>query len=254
MIRALIRFSLAAIILLFATACSTIKPLPVPYYSVPVDKNAVHKEEMSWWAYRYSITWPEEDERPNFAVDLMLAHAGVKPVLEKYSEKLLWWRFHRRATRETPGHQFSFLFYTDRETATEIISNLDDNVLLVAAKEARIIEKTVSSSTVELSKPDVEAYSDPSWSPEIQKTWPSFIMGASAFWLALIDEIKAEQTMPHASNAESVDAVKNLLEEYRQVDDKIAEIWQDESQHVLFHHLSAVFGYKPMRLRKEVIF
>ena len=60
--------------------------------------------------------------------------------------------------------------------------------------------------------------------------------------------------MPHASNAESVDAVKNLLEESRQVDDKIAEIWQDESQHVLFHHLSAVFGYKPMRLRKEVIF
>ena len=69
MTRALIRFSLAAIILLFVTACSTIKPLPVPYYSVPVDKNAVHKEEMSWWAYRYSITWPEEDERPNFAVD-----------------------------------------------------------------------------------------------------------------------------------------------------------------------------------------
>lgn len=208
---------------------------------------------MSWWSYRFRIPWPDENDKPDFAIDLFIAHAIVKPVLQKNSEKLLIWRFHRRAARKPPGHQFSFLFYADRDTAMEVINNLDSNPLLARAREAGLISNTISTKTEIANKMATEDYSDPSWSPEIQRTWPFYIMGVSAFWLALIDEIKSEQM--YSNNAEEdADNINNMLEKYRQVDEKIAEIWKDEGQHALLHHLSAVFGYKPMKLKKEVIY
>ncbi len=236
--------------------CSTQKPLPASCYPVSVSNDDVKiTDEMSWWAYRFRITWPDDSDKPDFAVDLLLAHAVVRPVLQKNSEKILMWRFHRRAARKPPGHQFSFLFYADRDTAIEVINNLDSNPILARAVKAGLIIKTVSSKTEIPKKLTNEDYSDPSWSPEIQRTWPFYIMGVSAFWLALIDEIKSEQTTTSASNAgEGADDVNDMLETYRQVDDKIAEIWKDEGQHALLHHLSAIFGYKPMRLQKEVIY
>lgn len=236
--------------------CSTQKPLPASFYSVTVnDDSASNMDEMSWWAYRFRIPWPDEDDKPDFAVDLFLAHAIVRPVLQKNSDKLLVWRFHRRATRQPPGHQFSFLFYADRDTAIEIINNLDSDPLLARASNAGLIKNTSSSKTEITKKLATEDYSDPSWSPEIQRTWPFYIMGVSAFWLALIDEIKSEQTQTNTKNAgQHADDVTDTLEVYRQVDEKIAEIWKDEGQHALLHHLSAVFGYKPIWLKKEVIY
>jgi hypothetical protein len=236
--------------------CSTHKPLPASCYPVSVNyDDGKITDEMSWWAYRFRITWPDDNDNPDFAVDLLLAHAVVRPVLQKNSEKILLWRFHRRAARQPPGHQFSFLFYADRDTASEVINNLDSNPILARAVKAGLIIKTISSKTELPKKMATESYSDPSWSPEIQRTWPHYIMGVSAFWLALIDEIKSEQTTTSASNAgEGADEVNDMLETYRQVDDKIADIWKDEGQHALLHHLSAIFGYKPMRLQKEVIY
>ena len=50
-----------------------------------------------------------------------------------------------------------------------------------------------------------------------------------------------------------VDSLK-LLEQYRKVDEKITEKWRNEGQHALLHHLSAVFGYEPMLIKKELVF
>ena len=211
-------------------------------------------EELSWWAYRFRIRWPEEDAGPDFVVDLMLAREVLEPVLINKSEQLLWWRFHRRAAREEPGHQFSFLFYCDRNTATEIINEIDNSALLALIKESGLIKKTVSSSTAKALKPEIEAYSDSSWSPEVQRAWPSYIMGVSAFWLALIDEIMSEQEKTGKKDLTSEINIDSMLMDYRKVDERITKIWQNEGQHVLFHHSSAIFGYKPMRFRKEIIF
>jgi hypothetical protein len=60
-----------------------------PYYSVPVTGVSAQKEEMFWWAYRYTINWPDKVEKPDFAIDLLLADTVVRPVLEKYSSRLL---------------------------------------------------------------------------------------------------------------------------------------------------------------------
>ena len=121
-------------------------------------------------------------------------------------------------------------------------------------KKSGLIKKTVSSSTARILKPEIEAYSDPSWSSEVQRAWPSYIMGVSSFWLALIDEIKAEQKKAGKSDLTDETNVNSLLMDYRKVDERITKIWQKEGQHVLFHHSSAIFGYKPMRFRKEIIF
>lgn len=254
MIRALTS-SLLAIILLILAACSTGRHAPTAYYSVPVDNKAVQDEEqLSWWAYRYRIAWPEQDEQPDFAVDLLLAHALVRPVLLKNSDKLLWWRFHRRASRQPPGHQFSFLFYSNRETATDVIKMLDDSSLLARLKDGGLVQETVSSDKYKQQNSAIEAYSDSAWPAVIQRTWPSYIMGVSAYWLALIDELKIEQA--DSQDATVIDTVElsDMLEDYRRIDDEITLLWKKEGQHVLLHHLSAVFGYKPMTLRKDVVY
>lgn len=241
-------------LLLLVTACTANRPLPSPYYSLPVSTAATQDESLAWWAYRFRINWPEQEEQPDFAVDLMLAHGVIKPVLEKYAGKLLWWRFHRRAARSAPGHQFSFLFYCDASTAQEIISEIEQSGLLLSAINSNIIEKTVFPASDAARKPALDAYSDPAWSSELQQAWPSYIMGVSAFWLALIDEIHQQHLATESDNAVEVDDAQLQLEYYREIDEAIAEIWYEEGQHALLHHLSAVFGYKPMQLKKDIVY
>ena len=79
-------------------------------------------------------------------------------------------------------------------------------------------------------------------------------MGVSAFWLALIDELKSEQPDQDEGVMPTNTDIDKLLDEYRQVDDEIAVMWQEQGQHVLLHHMSALFGYKPMLLKKNVVY
>ncbi len=248
MLSVLTRLMLTAIFLLTA-ACSTSRPLDEPYYTLPVANISTQQEEMSWWAFRFRVRWPEKNEDPDFAIDLLLANAVVKPVLERNVKKLLWWRFHRRAARQTLGHQFSFIFYTDDTTAAEVLKALDESPLLANLIASGLIIEVLSSGTDKKNSTKIEAFSDKSWSAAIQKAWPTYIMGVSAFWLALIDEIKLELKIAKPTAAGADDSIKTLLQDYRRVDDKITEMWQQEGQHALLHHLSAVMGYKPMLIK-----
>ena len=85
------------------------------------------------------------------------------------------------------------------------------------------------------------------WSPALQRNWPSYIMGVSTLWLGLIDDFIADVSTGD-------DDVFALLEEYREVDSRITTVWRDEGQHAFLHHLSAVFGYEPLLIRKEIRF
>jgi hypothetical protein len=79
-------------------------------------------------------------------------------------------------------------------------------------------------------------------------------MGVSAFWLALIDELKAEMSNQRQESISDTTEIDKLLDEYRTIDDEIAVMWQEQGQHVLLHHMSALFGYKPMLFKKNVIY
>ena len=97
------------------------------------------------------------------------------------------------------------------------------------------------------SRPRVEDFSDPGWSPVLQRNWPSFIMGVSSLWLGLIDDAMAE---PSGDSQ----GIRALLDRYRKADGQVSSIWYKEGQHALLHHLNALFGYKPMLIRKEMSF
>ncbi len=199
-----------------------------------------------WWRCKFIINWPI-DEEPNWAVDYLLAHAVVSPVLSKNSDKISYWRFHRRAARDKSGHMFSFIFYSDPETASSVFSSINNNLMLKASVENNLVQKVYTSDTKNPKHHSISATSDKNWSPEIQKYWPSYIMGVSALWLGLIIE-----DMQHAS--QTSDDIHLLLEEYRQVESNIVDKWEKEGQHAFFHHMSAIFGYQPMLIKREIIF
>lgn len=217
--------------------------LPLPLS----EKISEGEDNRYWWAVRFKIVW-STDRDPDSAVGPLLAHGVIAPLLEIHSSQLLRWRFHRRAAPDASGHQFSFFFYTDTNTADNLLTGVKLSDLLDQAISAQIIEKVVMDNPEIPSRPRIEALSDPNWSPSIKKNWPSYIMGVSALWLGIIDdEMKQVSDLPTMTISEK-------LEAYRQAESRITKTWNREGQHAFLHHLSAVFGYEPLRIRKDILF
>jgi len=236
-----------AMITLLLNACApsqTALPPPRPT-AIPLETSG-YGGDVSWWACRFKMSWPS-DANANGAVDLFLAHAVVEPVLRAYSERIYWWRFHRRAVRDKLGHQFSFLFYAESKVASKIMEDMRQSHFLQRALTEKIIEKTMFSNPDKPARPKIEAMSDPRWSPTLQRNWPSFIMGVSTLWLGLIDDAMANTSLKNMD-------LTRLFEQYRQADVEITSMWREEGQHAFLHHLSAIFGYEPLIIREEIQF
>lgn len=235
------------IMLVLLTACAPTKNQIAPPMNaaIPIEASS-HPKNMSWWACKFKISW-DSDTLADSGVDLLLAHAVVKPVLKAHANELILWRFHRRAVRDRIGHQFSFFFYTAPGVATEVMEELRQSDILNQALAENILEKIIFEDSARLDKPQIEDMSDPHWSLELQRNWPFYIMGVSALWLGLIDEEMADVTAMDSS-------LSGVLEQYRQADTAITSIWREEGQHAFLHHLNAIFGYEPLLIRKEIIF
>ncbi len=203
-------------------------------------------ENNYWWECDFRVTWPEDGEI-DWGMDLLLAHAVVSPVLVEHSNNISYWRFHRRAARDAAGHQFSFIFYSNPETAAVVLSEIANSKRLRDAYEANLLKTVLIDDPDQPLLPNVEDTSDRNWSPVLQKNWPSFIMGASSLWLGLIDEYMQ-------NSAENYTDIHLLLDRYREVNEKITETWSVEGQHAFLHHLNAMFGYAPLRIRKTLSF
>ena len=236
---------LVVVILLSACAPRKIHYPPAVATSFPQD-DSEGGAEASWWACRFKISWPPGAE-PHLAVDVLLAHAVVRPVLRKHGKELSWWRFHRRAVRDKIGHQFSFLFYSDSIVSADIMEDIRQSNILQQALADKIVEKIAFDDPHKPTRPGIEATSDGRWSPELQRNWPSYIMGVSSLWLGLIDDIM-EDVPAHDDN------VPKLLEEYRQAEAAVTAVWHREGQHAFLHHLNAIFGYEPLMIIKGMRF
>jgi hypothetical protein len=226
--------------------CSTgNKPIPdVSAHNLPPTYKEL--DNTYWWRCRFKNVWPA-DAGPNFVIDLYLAHAVVSPVLVEHIDDIPYWRFHRRAARDQAGHQFTLLFYSKPEVASAVFAEIEESAMLEKAIVARLVEKVITDNPDSPNFSAIESTSDDHWSLYLQKNWPSFIMGISALWLGLIDD-------SFQGSPEDVTDTYKLLEMYREVDAEIGEIWKTEGQHALFHHMNAVFGYKPLIIRKELSF
>lgn len=200
----------------------------------------------SWWVYRFRIAWPPE-EKADFAVDLMLAHAVVKPSLDIFAERFAYWRFHRRAVRDAAGHRFTILFYTDPQTAREFYASLEASLVLKELREQGLVTQIIRDDPNAPVRPGIADTSDSSWSPTLQRHWPAYIMGVSLMWLGLVDD--AVGALPPEQRANS-----DRLAVYHAAEKRVLALWFKEGQHAFFHHLSAVFGYRELLIVKPMRF
>jgi len=193
-----------------------------------------------WWSARFRMYWPPEEE-PFWHTDLLIAHKIVAPVFLQYKDRIYLWRFHRRATRDRAGHQFSFIFYASAQTAYQVFETLRSNALLTEmAYTGRVIEE-VYDNPDRITKPRIKDTSDPNWPSLIQKSWPYYIKGVSQMWLNLISETVADMPTPDAPL--SLDEYEEL---YKEVNATVTSLWENNGRHAFLHHLNALFGYKPI--------
>ena len=194
-------------------------------------------EQLLWWYARYKINWPE-NTAPDFSVDALLADAVIEPVLVKYQDNIRLWRFHRRAHRDQAGHQFSFIFYTDKNTAAIMFNELENSDLTRKLLAHGTIDRFSTENLETNDRSSINSASDKHWSDTLQVAWPYFIMGVSATWLELINQ--------QAGQSDSEHDLKKLLVNYQDVNNKINRIWYEEGNHAFIHHLNALFGYEPL--------
>jgi len=229
------------LLILSLTACATVTP-PVlngdGLKSVP--SNMAANTTPAWRICFFRITWPEGED-PAWAVDLLLAHQIIGPVLADLGPDIQSWRFHRRAARDNVGHQFRFLFYSDSTLAAEIINRIQQDPIRAQLLERQILQSVQCQSPNDMSQSGIGDTSDPNWPETVQNHWPAYIMGISQFWLGLIDDAITELGPPATD-------VDNLLEQYQQADETVTTHWHVEGEHALLHHLNAIFGYQPIHI------
>jgi len=233
-------------LLFYAYGCATpIQPKELKSsYNLPYQLSEI--EGSYWWRIQFLMPWPNDGE-VEWPVDLLLAHAVVSPVLVNHSNKITYWRFHRRAARDTAGHKFSFIFYSDPTNAKTIFDEINQNMILKELLNMKIVKKILTDNTQNPKSPHIADTSDPHWSVEIQNSWPPYIMGVSSLWLGLIAEEMKDSPKSYSDfNA--------LLNEYRRANEAISEKWRKEGQHAFIHHLSAIFGYHPLLIKKNIQF
>jgi hypothetical protein len=200
---------------------------------------------LGWWHARFRMG-PLERGEPAWEVDSLLANEVVAPVFGRHRGAIGLWRVHRRAARDGAGHQFSFIFQASPETAGRVYAALGESSVLAALRAARVVRETVYDPTDRVERPNVEDTSDRSWSPEVQRAWPAFIQGVSETWMSLVREEAGRVFGARAP----IDPprVERLLAGYREVERAVGERWRDEGGHAFLHHLSAVFGYRPVEV------
>lgn len=197
-------------------------------------------QPLSWHHVRLKWHWPEE-QAADWPLDLLIADRVFSDLITEYQGALPLWRFHRRAARDTAGHQFSFIFYGSEVTADAIIEDINNNELVNRLLEKGRLEDVHVTTPGDAS--ELQATSDSNWPDKLQSVWPMFIMGVSQSWLGLVE---THADSPPRLAHRNVDA---LIRYYSDVNEEVNEVWNQYAQHAFFHHISGVFGYQPVGLR-----
>ena len=231
---------MAALLLVTLGACST-SPVNGPgeaAKSLPELGNSAPAE----WRYARFRLQPAPDGEVNSYLDGLIADRILEPLIVRYADEVPLWRFHRRWPDDATGHQFSFIFFAAPAVGDALIARLERAPLLQRLKsDGDLIEFRVDRLAPERAS-DPAATSDTAWPIEIQREWPKFIMGASSMWLGLVGT-EADKR-----------ADLEIHQRYQAVEIAVDEMWFKHGNHAFFHHLSALFGYKPVRvIRRDVM-
>jgi hypothetical protein len=222
-------------LLVMASAC-TAKRVPLKDVSLPAPEMAKNTDK-AWYAARFSLNW-EAGEEPKWYLGTLLGGEVINPLLAQAAQQLTYWRVHRRAVRDQTGHVFSFIFYSSEASAADIYQQLQSNKLLVLLQhQQELLKVSYDPLTTDLHRVIADT-SDPVWPAEVRASWPLFMMGASQMWLAQIEMIKQETPEE-----------QGVALRYKRIQEQVTELWQQQGQHALMHHLSALYAYQPVAIR-----
>jgi hypothetical protein len=205
----------------------------------PMTTDADGAPQWHYLQFRFDRTSPEVTDR---YLDLLVANEVLAPLLAEFHDRLTLWRFHRRWPNDPTGHQFSWIVRATPQTVRQLDARIRSSAVL-AGLESRghLREYRVQVANVE-DPGALSATSDRTWPDVLQREWPYFIMGASRMWLGLV---QAEAARVGSSD---------LHVRYREASDAVEALWFEEANHALFHHLSALFGYRPLRvIRRDIM-
>jgi len=221
-------------------ACATLPEEP-PASGFVATVQTEDAELPRWWYLRFRLRRNQEDGVDSF-LDLLVADQILAPAIARNENDIELWRFHRRWPLDATGHQFSFVFFAPFRVAKLVTRQIEQNPLLEKlSADGHLVEFRMDHIGPDRAT-DPAATSDTSWPPEIQREWPKFIMGASRMWLGLVQAEAAKQAEP------------DLYGRYRDVEVALDDLWFNKANHAFFHHLSALFGYKPVRVvRRDIM-
>lgn len=208
-----------------------------PAATEPPPASAPLAADARWHTFCFRMPF-DPAGRPVWARDLLLADRVVAPALAAAQGRIPLWRFHRRAVADRAGHVFSLLVYMRDPDYAALSAALEASPVLARLRAAGDVTAASPACRPEQSRAAIEATSDPSWEPALQRAWPHFIMGVSQSWLALVQAFAAE-IPPEAPDPVAA---------YAEVDGRIAALWGRQGQHAFLHHLSGVYGYQPLRV------
>jgi len=183
---------------------------------------------VKWNVVQFEMDW-EKGKAPKWYMGPLLAKEIFAPIIYKYKGDIKLWRFHRRASRDKSGHQFSFIFFAKKNAAELIFREVQEISLLNELSEKKYI---IRENYISTEKFEEGEYSDPHWSSEMQAAWPEYAMGFSKLWLRLIFIYDTELPMG-----------KNMIEHYMRVEEKLSGEWRNSATHAFFHHVHAMFAY-----------
>jgi hypothetical protein len=230
---------ITAILALGLWGCASISPVAESSDTREYDHTVpgVLPEGEGWWYARFQIDWPEGEE-VSWYMGTLIGGEVIAPILDEYDQDVSAWRVHRRAARDGSGHLFSFIFYSTSQDAQRIFNAIKNHTVVKGLLQSGRLTEVEVDDVTSITRPNIEDTSDNSWPVSVQKTWPAMIMGASRMWLDLVSEL--------ASREHSVGGVEA---KYKKVQEDITEIWREDGQHAVLHHLNAIYAYQPLLIR-----
>ncbi|MGD8559275.1 MAG: hypothetical protein PVF34_07815 [Gammaproteobacteria bacterium] len=219
------------------------KPAGADHVATLRDEQPGAGDVQGWWRVGFHRPYTADDD-VMWHLDALLANEVFKPLIAEHHQAIALWRFHRRASDDSSGHKFSFIFYGSRHTAAVIFQAIDQDELVKTLLATQTIERLSFSDLDDEPDSAIEATSDDVWQIELQRAWPHFIMGVSRTWLELVAQF-AERAKTDGVEAPQQD-IGEQIAFYEKVHNRVNSVWEQQGGHAFLHHLNALFGYQEL--------
>ena len=216
-------------------------------------KNEAESLEAKWIQYKFRFN--DDPAKPDWWLDIFLIDTVIRDIVKKHKPGL--WRFHRRSAKDSVGHQLSFMIYSEQSLK---VYGPGSHVSDIFVKPEQLYADLNSHPSVELLNQNnllkaisfeefedgIEKTSDPGWSEAVQKSWPYFACGACQMILGLL---RPDNIMPDCMAAEyhPSNLLGQIREYYDGLNSELNSVFTNNASHIFVHHLSALFGYAPIR-------